>query len=597
MSKPWQRANRLFYRKRAADQELYVLYMREGVDGEEKVILDPHTMSEDLTKTVGIQDISDDGKILAYSIRNGGVDEETIKIMNVDTEEHFPDELPEENYFGFCFTKDSAGYYYSKSIEEKSRVYYHQMGSDYSEDIMIFGEGYDRDKIVEIKMSENRRWLLIFVHYGSSANNDLYFMDLAGDKKVKPLVTGIQAYFEGQFADNNFIMRTDWNAPNGRIFNIDMTKSSRSNWREIVPEKEYPIEYHSLAGGKLFVNYLVNVSSKIMIYDINGGAEEELSIPSIGSIDYVKGNWGSNDAFYTFASFHYPKTIFRLKVKENSQDIWFKCDVQVDTDKFKAEQIWYDSKDGTKIPMFIVHSKDLELNSNNIVYLYGYGGFRSNSTPYFSTFATILSENNGIFAYPALRGGAEFGEEWHEAAMFEKKQNTFDDFIAAAEWLIDNGYTKPSKIAIAGGSNGGLLVGACMTQRPELFGAVVCTYPLLDMLRYHDLLMGPYWVSEYGSAEDPEQFKYIYAYSPYHNVKKGTNYPATLFITGDADTRVDPMHARKMTALLQAETGWDKPILLMYDTKAGHSGGKTLSQRIEEATDELNFVFHALGVK
>jgi prolyl oligopeptidase len=309
------------------------------------------------------------------------------------------------------------------------------------------------------------------------------------------------------------------------------------------------------------------------------------------------GQWASDEAFYLFTSFHVPTTIYRYDVKKGSQEVWAKLNVPVDTDKLEVEQVWYTSKDGTKVPMFLVHRKGLALNGDNPTILTGYGGFNTNMTPYFSSVTVTWAEMGGVTAIPNLRGGGEFGEEWHRAGMFEKKQNVFDDFIAAAEWLIANKYTSSSRLAISGGSNGGLLVGAALVQRPELFKAVVCTYPLLDMLRYHKFLLGQFWVSEYGSADDPAQFEYIHAYSPYHNVKAGAKYPATLFITGDSDTRVAPLHARKMTALLQAETGSEEPILLIYDTKLGHSGGRPVGKLIEDLTDEMSFECWQLGVR
>jgi len=594
---PYQRGDRFFLKKRTADQELHIYYSRDGLTGEDKVLIDPHKLSEDLTTSVGIEDITNDGLHVAYFVRDGGEDENKIKIMNVDTKEILADSLPRANYYGFAFNSDMSGFYYSKSVNEVGGVYYHKMGTDLSEDKMFFGAEYGREEIITIKMSENRRWLLIYVYDGSSGANDLFYIDLKGDRKVKTLVENKPFYFEGKFAGNSLILMTNWNAPNGRLMKVEMKKPAMKNWKEVVPESEWPIASFALAGGQLFVNSLINVSSKIKKYDLQGKELGEISFPTLGTVSAVYGRWQSNDAFFSFSSFHYPTKIFNLSVETGNYEVWAESNTPVDTENIEVKQIWYKSKDGTEIPMFVVHRKGLELDGNRPVLLYGYGGFRSFSKPYFSSYSTIIAENGGVYVYPALRGGSEFGEKWHEAGMFEQKQNTFDDFIAAAEWLIENNYTKPSKIAIMGGSNGGLLVGACMTQRPDLFGAVICSYPLLDMVRYHKLLMGPYWISEYGSADEPDQFEYIYAYSPYHQVKSGAKYPATLFITGDSDTRVDPMHARKMTALVQAENGSNNPILLMYDTKAGHVGGKPLSAYIEEAADELGFLFKELDIE
>ena len=307
--------------------------------------------------------------------------------------------------------------------------------------------------------------------------------------------------------------------------------------------------------------------------------------------------WTANEALFAFSSFHIPTTLYRYDVDTGEKSVWTSLDVPIDAESIEVKQEWYESKDGTMVPMFLIHKKGLKLDGNNPVYLAGYGGFNVTLTPTFSGNIVFFAENGGIVAIPNLRGGGEFGEEWHKAAMFEKKQNSFDDFIAVAEWLIENNYTRTEKLSIRGGSNGGLLVGAVLTQRPDLVGAVVCTYPLLDMLRYHQFLVARFWVSEYGSADDPEQFKYIYKYSPYHNVKEGTEYPAVLFITGDADTRVAPLHARKMAALVQAKTGSDEPVLLKYDTKTGHSGGMPVEKQIEDSTDAFSFLFWQLGIE
>jgi len=333
------------------------------------------------------------------------------------------------------------------------------------------------------------------------------------------------------------------------------------------------------------------------VFGPEGKHLRDIAFPTLGSVGGVNGRWDSQEAFFSFTSFHIPTTIYRYDVAKGNQEVWARLEVPINSERFEVKQVWYESKDKTKVPMFIVHAKGLKLDGSHPTLLTGYGGFNLSRTPGFSSLAALWVERGGVYAVANLRGGGEFGEEWHKAGMLEKKQNVFDDFLAAAEWLIKNGYTHPSKLAISGGSNGGLLVGAALTQRPDLFQAVVCAYPLLDMIRYHKFLVARFWVPEYGSSENPDQFKYIYAYSPYHHVKPGTKYPAVLFITGDSDTRVDPLHARKMAALLQSATGSDKPMLLHYDTKAGHSGGLPVSKQIDDLTDELSFLFWQLGVK
>jgi prolyl oligopeptidase len=358
------------------------------------------------------------------------------------------------------------------------------------------------------------------------------------------------------------------------------------------------MESFSLAGGKLFVSYLENVSSREKIYSPDGKHLGDVPFPGIGT-GGVSGRWDKTEAFLNFSSFVTPTTIHRYDTATAAQELWFRANVPLDSSKFEVKQVRYRSKDGTEIPMFLVHAKGLNRDGNNPTFLTGYGGFNISRTPTFSATVAAWAESGGVYALPSLRGGGEFGEDWHRAGMMEKKQNVFDDFIAAAEWLIANDYTKPDRLAIVGGSNGGLLVGAALTQRPELFRAVVCTVPLLDMLRYHKFLVARFWVPEYGAAENPDHFLFLHGYSPYHRVKPGTRYPAVMFMTGDSDTRVDPLHARKMAALLQASTasGPDRPILLHYDTKSGHAGVKPLRKTIQDLTDELAFLFWQLGMK
>lgn len=598
ISMPIERNGRYFLSKRAANQDLYVIYMRKGLNGKDEVLIDPHPMSPNHTTSVSLLDVSNDGTIMAYGIREGGEDEVTVKLFDVDRRTNLKDELPKGRYFGVSIVPDKSGLYYSRHGEEGSRIYYHAMGANPDTDVELFGEGYSPDKGISAWVSEDGHYLIIVVWYGSAAEKtDVYVKDLIKKGPIIPIVNDIDARFEPGIAGDKLFMLTNWEAPNGRILVVDLNKPEREYWREIIPESDAVIRGFSLAGGRVFVNYLENVVSKVKVFEPDGKFVRDISFPTLGTVGGVRGRWKSDEAFFIFTSFHVPTTIYRYEVSTGKQEVWAQLKVPVKTDIFEVKQIWYESKDGTKIPMFLVYPKDIKLDGSNPTLLTGYGGFNASLTPYFSATAVLWVENGGVFAMPNLRGGGEFGEQWHRAGMLENKQNVFDDFIAAAEWLIENGYTKPSKLAIAGGSNGGLLVGAALTQRPDLFQAVVCTYPLLDMLRYHKFLIAKFWVSEYGSAEDPEQFKYLYAYSPYHNVKQGTEYPAVLFITGDADTRVAPLHARKMTALLQSATASDRPVLLLYDTKSGHSGGRPLSKQIEDETDEMSFLFWQLGMQ
>jgi prolyl oligopeptidase len=595
---PTPRQGRYFLSKRMKDQDLFVIYMREGIDGEDQVLIDPHTMSEDHKISVNMMDISDEGTVMAYAVREGGEDEVEVRFLDVDKRTDMADVLPKARYFGLSLLPDASGFYYTKFTLEKQRVLYHEMGTDFANDIEIFGEGFGPDKIIASGLSEDGKTLGIMVYHGSAGTQtEVYYKDVETDGPVEALVNDIEARFDPEFAGDHVLLQTNWDAPNGRVLRAPIDNPSRDNWVEIIPESDAVIEGVSAVGGKLFVNSLENVQSKLTIHDMDGKNLGEISFPAIGSVSGMRGRWAENEAFFSFSSFHIPTTIYRYDVQTEERTVWTSLDVPVDTESIELKQVWYESKDGTKVPMFLVHKEGLELDGNNPVYLAGYGGFNVSLTPSFSGNIVLWVENGGVVAIPNLRGGGELGEDWHRAAMFEKKQNTFDDFIAAAEWLIDNKYTKTERLCIRGGSNGGLLVGAVLTQRPDLVGAVVCTYPLLDMLRYHKFLVARFWVSEYGSADDPEQFKYIYEYSPYHRVVEGTDYPAVLFITGDADTRVAPLHARKMAALVQAKTGSDNPVLLKYDTKTGHSGGMPVEKQIEDSTDGFSFLFWQLGIE
>ncbi len=598
ISPPVARNGRYFLSKRMKDQDLFVIYMREGLHGDDHVLIDPHGMSEDHTTSVNMLDVSEEGTVLAYGVRRGGADEVEVRFLDVDARKDLPDALPTSRYFGVSLTPDAKGLYYTEFTMQGQSVRYHEMGTDISEDVYIFGEGFGPDKIIASGLSEDGRYLGIMVFHGSAGKQvELYYKDVTKDEPVQAFVNDIEARFYPEFVGDQILLQTDWNAPNGRVLKASLENPEPENWVEIIPESEDAvIEGISGAGGKIFVNYLEDVNSRLAIFDIDGNRLGEISFPSLGSVGAMRGRWSENEAFFAFSSFHIPTTIYRYDVASGEKSVWSELDVPVNTDQIELKQVWYESKDGTEVPMFLLYKKGLELDGDNPVLLAGYGGFSVSLTPSFSQRGIVWLENGGVYAIPNIRGGGEFGEEWHEAAMFENKQNSFDDFIAAAEWLIDNNYTNKDKLACRGGSNGGLLVGAMLTQRPDLFSAIICTYPLLDMVRFQQFLVARFWVSEYGSAEDPDQFEYIYEYSPYHNVEKGVEYPAVLFITGDSDTRVAPLHARKMAALVQAETGSDDPVLLKYDTETGHSGGMPVDKQIEDMTDAFSFLLWQLDM-
>ncbi len=595
---PLARSGRYFFTKRLANQDLPVIYMRRGLRGKDEVLIDPHPLSPDHTTSVTLLDVSRDGSLLAYGIREGGEDEISVHLFDVDARKDLPDQLPKARYFGISLTPDGRGFYYSRHGAQGSRIFFHELGSDPAADKQLFGEGYGPGKIIFSSLSDDGRHLLITVLYGAAASKtELYIKDIAAGGPIVPIVNDIDARFVGELGGDRLFLQTNWKAPNGRILAVDLKNLSREQWREVIPETDAVLQSFSAAGGKLVVNYLKNVRSAVKVFEPDGRFVRDIEFATLGSVSGVRGRWQSPEAFFSFSSFYVPTTIYRYDVAVGRREVWARQNVPIDSDRFQVEQVWFESKDGTKVPMFVVHQKGIRLDGSNPTLLTGYGGFDISLTPRFSPRAATWVEGGGVFAVANLRGGGEFGEAWHRAGMLANKQNVFDDFISAAEWLIRKGYTRASRLAISGGSNGGLLVGAALTQRPELFQAVVCRYPLLDMVRYHKFLVARFWVPEYGSSEDPEQFKYLYAYSPYHHVRPGTKYPAVLFITGDSDTRVAPLHARKMAALLQATTGSDRPILLSYDTKSGHSGGRPVSQQIDELADELGFLFWQLGVQ
>ena len=594
---PTERGGRYFFAKRSASQDQKVLCVRRGIDGKDEVLVDPHPLSPDHTTSVSYLDIALNGTLAAIGTRQGGEDEQSVSFLDVGSRRELPDRLPRARYFAVALRPDRSGVFYSRYTKEGSRVWYHAMGSDPARDALVFGAERGPEEIIDATLSENGKWLLLTVYHGAAGDQtELWVKNVAAGGPVVPVVSDLKAFFSATFAGDQLYVRTNWNASNGRIMRVDLADPAPERWTEVIPPGASAIDEFSVAGGRVFVNYLEDVVSKIKVFDADGKPAGEIPLPTLGAAGPVTGRWTTHDAFFTFESFHVPPTIYRYDIAAGRAAEWWRAAVPVRSDAFEVAQVWYASRDSTKVPMFVVRRKGLARDGANPTYLTGYGGFTVNETPRFSALAALWVESGGVYAVPNLRGGAEYGEAWHKAGMLGHKQNVFDDFIAAAEWLIANHYTSPRHLAIAGGSNGGLLVGAAMTQRPELFQAVFCAVPLLDMVRYHRFLVARFWVPEYGSAEDPSQFSVLYSYSPYHNVKPGVDYPAVMFMTGDSDTRVDPLHARKMAALLQASTGGERPILLHYDIKSGHAGGKPVSKQIADDTDRLLFLFNQLGV-
>lgn len=595
---PLERGGKYFYAKRAAGQDLYLLYMRRGATGTEEVLVDPTPMSADHTTSVNFEGVSRDGKLVAYGIRKGGEDEVSLHFLDTDTRKELSDSFPRARYGFGGFTKDKSGFYYSRFTPEGTRAYYHEFGKDPTKDEMIFGEGLPPSQIVETRVSEDGRYLLIEVIEGSACTkSEVYVQDLETQGTLVSVVTKTPACFEAAIAGDTLYMATNYKAPFWRLIRAPLAHPTEENWKDVVPETDSRLETFRPIGGKIVVQYTHNAIAEMKIFSPEGKPEGSVPLPQMGTVGQMEGHWDGSEMFFPLTSFAIPRTIYRYNVAKNSLEVWSKSDVPIDAANFEVKQVWYESKDKTRVPMFLFYKKGLAMDGARPTLMTGYGGFDLSETPQFNIDAVVWVEQGGVYAVPCLRGGGEFGEAWHRAGMLEKKQNVFDDFIAAGEWLVKNHYTNSSRLSIEGRSNGGLLVGAALTQRPDLFAAVICGYPLLDMLRYEKFLVARFWVPEYGTAENPSQFPFLYAYSPYQHVVAGRKYPAVLFLTGDSDTRVAPLHARKMTARLQAAQGGENPILLLYDTKLGHSEGRPVAKIVEEDTQMLSFLFSRLGVQ
>jgi prolyl oligopeptidase len=594
MSFPIVRNGRYFFTKRPAGQDLFAIYMRESATGPDILLIDPAPMSPKHTTNVGIEAVADDGKTLSYFVRLGGADEAEVRFYDVDARHDIGVPLSVARYFGVSLTPDGHAAYFTRYTSKEQHVI--RRGVSGGEEHALFGEGYGPDKIVGSGISDDGRYLLIDVSYGSAAKkSEIYVKDLSDDGPIRTVVNDVDARFSADEADGKLVLLTNWNAPNQRVMITDISNPERANWKELVPEnKNAALQSISLVGGKMFLRYLENVKPRVIGFTLDGQPQEEIKFDTLGTVSNVAGTWNSPVAFYAFSSFAVPPTIYAYDVPTRASTQFFRQNAPVNSADFNVEQVWYTSKDGTRVPMFLLYKKGLQRNGSNPTLLTGYGGFVLSSLPGFSASAVTWAENGGVYALANLRGGGEFGEAWHRAGMRDKKQNVFDDFIAAAQYLIDQRYTSPQHLGISGGSNGGLLVTAFLTQRPDLVKAVVCSYPLIDMVRYHRFLVARFWVPEYGSTEDPEQFKWIYAYSPYQHVVKGASYPAVLFISGDSDTRVAPLHARKMTAMMQANTGSRNPVVLRYHVSSGHSGGEPLKEQVNNQAESLSFLMWQL---
>jgi len=586
-------------------------------DGNDRVLVDPNQLAADGTIALDWFQPSENGKYVAYGLSQSGSEMSTLHVIETKTGTILRDTIERTRAASIAWKLDNTGFYYTRYPKKgdvpagqemyNRHVFYHELSNDADDthpedtDQPIFGEGRDPEDWPNVHLSNDGRWLLITVEQGWT-KSELFLMDLRKGSPPTRVTTGKDFLYGGSVYDGKLFITTNEDAPRYRVFVTDAGSYDRENWKELIPQSDAVLQGAAVYGGKLFAQYELNASSQLTIFDLDGKKLNDITLPAIGTVFGSDGKWNSNELFYGFQSFTFAPSIYRYDLKDGSTSLWTKVDApSIDPAAYDVAQEWFKSKDGTRVPMFVVHKKGIAKNGRNPALLTAYGGFNVSLTPSFSRTAYLWMEHGGIYAVANLRGGAEFGEDWHRAGMLEKKQNVFDDMIAAAEHLIAEKYTDKNHLAIQGGSNGGLLMGAMMTQRPDLFRAVVCQVPLLDMLHYQDFQIAKLWIPEYGSAENPEQFKWLYAYSPYHHVKPGAEYPAILFMTADTDTRVDPMHAKKMAALMQAEarngTSPTRPILLRIESKAGHGAGKPVAKQIEEFTDVYSFLFWQVGVK
>jgi prolyl oligopeptidase len=602
-SAPFKSEGRYFFYKNDGLQNQYVLYSQNSLQDEPEVVLDPNGWSKDGTIALSGLGVSADGKFLAYTTSASGSDWNKIKVLDLSTKHLLTDSIEWVKFSGISWKGN--GFFYSRydapkgsdlsAKNEFHKVFYHKLGDAQSEDQLVYENKNAPQRNFYAATSEDERFLIINGSEGTSGNM-LVVKDLS--KPNSPFVTLVDNFdndhniIENE-GDELFIL-TNLNSPNKRIVKATLDNPSPAQWRDVVAENENRIENASIIGGKLFVEYLVDASDRIFIYDLKGKKLGEVTLPAIGSVSFG-GRKKDSECFYTFTSFTFPSTVYRYDVAKNTSDVYKKPEIKFNPEDFETRQVFYTSKDGTKVPMFIVHKKGIELNGNNPTYLYSYGGFDISMTPGFSISQLVWLENGGIFAQPSIRGGGEYGEKWHKAGMLLNKQNVFDDFIAAAEFLIKEKYTSPGRLAIAGGSNGGLLVGAAMTQRPDLFKVALPAVGVMDMLRYEKFTIGWAWATEYGSVKDSAHFENLLRYSPLHNIKEGVDYPATMVTTADHDDRVVPAHSFKFAATLQEKYKGNNPVMIRIETKAGHGAGKPTAKVIEEAVDKFAFAWYNMN--
>ena len=597
---PCKVGDRYFFLKRSTQCDQAAIWMRDGENQQDELLIEP----EDSRTALRVLNVSRDGRFVAYGLKRSGEDSSEVKIFDVAQHKTLADGLPRGYLTGFAFAHDSKSYYY---VHEPSDVTHphrlqarrHFIGRDRHEDRTTFDAGEDTHTKLGLRISEDSRYLAyVVVRSDQTKTVDLYLHDVFSTAPAQLIAENMDYPFFPFIVDRQLVVMTKWQAPNKRIIAIDIDRPAQQNWRVLVAESSSPIRDIAVRRRKIFVTYVENLEARTDIYDLDGTKTGALPYPPNGTVKLLSNPVDTDELFYTFSSFVQPETVFRYRIETGEQRTWSERKIAFDPSTVEIRQVWYSSKDGTRVPMFLLQKRGCRPTGRIPTVLTGYGGFGKSVTPQFSAFATFVIEHGGLFAVANIRGGSEFGAQWHEQGKRRKRQNAFDDFIGAAEWLVDAGcgYTRPARLAIAGASNGGLLVGAALTQRPDLFCAAICVGPLLDMLRYHSGRFADEWIDEYGSAENRDDFPYLYAYSPYQHVRYGVRYPSVLLVSGDADTRCDPMHARKMTARLQAASCPGRRTLLDYSALRGHVAALPLSDRIDALTDRLAFLCEQIGL-
>ena len=604
---PFKKAGKYFYYKNDGLQNQSILYMTESLGGEERVLLDPNKLSDDGTVALSGTEFSPDGKYLVYSISRSGSDWNEIYVMNIETGELLPDVVKWVKFSGISWFND--GFFYSGYAEpasgselsgsnENHLVKYHKLGTPYESDEVIYSEPEFPKRLINLGTTDDKQFMFLVRSEGSNGNALSFKRADAGSAPFIPLIETFESNFEpiGNVGDELFIL-TNYKAPKYRLIKINSSAPAEENWTEIIPENEFVLNSASLTGGKIVLNYLKNAYSSIEVYDYNGEHAYTVELPGIGTVGGFSGDKDDMEVFYSFASYNTPGEVYRFDFNTRQSELYYRPEVKFNPEDFQVDQVWYTSKDGTKVPMFLFYKKGMAKTGNNPTLLYGYGGFNISQTPGFSVQRLFFVENGGILAVANLRGGGEFGEEWHKSGTKLQKQNVFDDFIAAAEYLVSEKYTSSQKLAIQGGSNGGLLVGAVANQRPDLFKVALPAVGVMDMLRFHKFTIGWAWTGDYGSSEDNEEmFWYLLGYSPYHNIRE-VEYPATLVTTADHDDRVVPAHSFKYIARLQEKQQGKLPVLIRIETNAGHGAGKPTAKIIDEQTDIWAFTMYHLGME